>query len=123
VLFFLLLGIDQLSKYTVRQLDGFYICNPNIAFGLTIPENIFWVFWIVAILIILFFTYKKLRSWEIFLWLAILAGAISNFIDRIFMGCVLDFIDLKIWPTFNLADCFIALGAVILIFKNWRIKK
>lgn len=40
-------------------------------------------------------------------------GAASNTIDQIRRGGVVDFIDLKVWPTFNLADAAIVLGAVL----------
>jgi len=49
---------------------------------------------------------------------AILAGAVGNLIDRIYFGPVRDFIDVHIgsysWPTFNLADAFITVGAISL---------
>jgi len=47
----------------------------------------------------------------------ILSGAIGNLIDRLHFGCVVDFIDLKVWPVFNLADAYITIGAVIIIFS------
>lgn len=49
----------------------------------------------------------------------ILSGAFSNIIDRLTFGCVTDFIDLKFWPVFNLADIFIVLGAVFLLVR-WK---
>lgn len=49
-------------------------------------------------------------------WLAIalgaaLGGAASNLIDRVRRGGIVDFIDLKIWPVFNIADAAIVIGA------------
>jgi len=44
----------------------------------------------------------------------ILGGAIGNLTDRIRLGYVVDFIDFRIWPVFNLADSFITVGAVML---------
>jgi lipoprotein signal peptidase len=52
----------------------------------------------------------------------IFSGGISNIIDRIYFGCVIDFIDLKFWPVFNFADIFITFGVVILIFKLCPVK-
>jgi lipoprotein signal peptidase len=49
-------------------------------------------------------------------WVAIalgiaLGGAASNLIDRVRRGGIIDFIDLKIWPVFNIADAAIVIGA------------
>ena len=49
----------------------------------------------------------------------IIAGGLSNVIDRVFLGHVRDFIDFKVWPAFNLADAFVSLGAAGLIFKSF----
>jgi len=47
----------------------------------------------------------------------VLSGAISNLIDRLYYGCVIDFINLKVWSIFNLADIFICLGVFLLIIN------
>ena len=44
----------------------------------------------------------------------ILAGALGNLVDRLFFGYVIDFIDFRVWPVFNLADSAITVGAVLL---------
>ncbi|MCL5037005.1 MAG: signal peptidase II [Chloroflexi bacterium] len=43
-------------------------------------------------------------------------GAVGNLIDRLKMGYVIDFIDLKFWPVFNLADSYITIGVLILAY-------
>ncbi|MEM0231263.1 MAG: signal peptidase II [Candidatus Woesearchaeota archaeon] len=45
------------------------------------------------------------------------AGILGNLYDRIFYSSVLDFLDLKAWPVFNLADSMISLGCFILILS------
>jgi len=58
-------------------------------------------------------------------WLVIL-GAGSNLLDRFKYGAVIDFIDFKIWPVFNLADVMIVVGLGLLSYdlffhrKNFR---
>ena len=47
----------------------------------------------------------------------ILGGAIGNLIDRIWLGYVVDFIDFRIWPVFNIADSAITVGAAIILIK------
>ncbi|MBL7130698.1 MAG: signal peptidase II [Candidatus Omnitrophica bacterium] len=47
----------------------------------------------------------------------IIGGAVGNMIDRLRLGYVVDFLDFRIWPVFNLADSFITIGAVILFWN------
>jgi len=47
----------------------------------------------------------------------ILGGAIGNLIDRITLGFVVDFIDFRIWPVFNVADSAITIGAAIILLR------
>ena len=44
------------------------------------------------------------------------AGAIGNLIDRVSLGAVIDFLDFRIWPVFNVADSAITIGAILLAF-------
>jgi signal peptidase II len=53
----------------------------------------------------------------------ILGGAVGNLVDRLVRsngGSVIDFIDLRYWPTFNVADACIVCGAVLLVFVGYR---
>ena len=54
----------------------------------------------------------------------ILGGAVGNVIDRVVYGHVIDFLDFYVrnyhWPAFNLADCAITVGAVLLIVDELR---
>jgi signal peptidase II len=47
----------------------------------------------------------------------ILGGAIGNLIDRITLGFVIDFIDFRVWPVFNVADSAITIGAAIILLR------
>jgi len=118
----LLVLIDQISKYIIRRTGGFYICNKNIAFGIAIPNFLFWVFWIVIIFYLSFLIYRKYQAPEAKFYVLILAGAFGNIIDRLRLGCITDFIDLKFWPVFNLADSFITIGVLLLLFRSFRQK-
>jgi signal peptidase II len=50
----------------------------------------------------------------------ILAGALGNLTDRVFFGYVIDFIDFRIWPVFNIADSAITVGAILLTFAVFK---
>jgi signal peptidase II len=45
----------------------------------------------------------------------VIGGSLSNLVDRVRLHHVTDFIDLKYWPAFNLADTFIVVGVTILL--------
>jgi len=45
----------------------------------------------------------------------VIGGSISNLVDRVRLGHVTDFLDLRFWPAFNLADSFIVIGVAILL--------
>lgn len=56
--------------------------------------------------------------------LMVVCGALSNIIDRVWYGAVVDFIDCSIgswhWPTFNIADCAIVAGVALMIWFHAR---
>lgn len=113
-LFAFLIVLDQLSKFSIRHFGGFYLCNEGVAFGISGL-----VFWIILIFILIFALFKRKLLTQILknnLLTAtlILAGAFSNLLDRLIFNCVIDFIDFKFWPVFNLADVLIVTGAIII---------
>ena len=98
--------------------------NPGIAFGLFKDQGA--VFIIIPIIAIVLLTYniyyyksneEKLSRLYIVAFSLILGGAVGNLIDRISYGYVIDFIDLRIWPVFNIADSAITIGALIIAIK------
>jgi signal peptidase II len=124
ILFFSLIILDQFSKYLIRFQGGFYLCNTGIAWGIKLPSFLFWIFWILIVFFILYLIYRELfqkNSFNILFLSAlilILGGTMGNLIDRTLFGCIIDFIDLRVWPVFNLADSFITIGALLIIFKS-----
>lgn len=62
---------------------------------------------IVFTAVLIIFKIIQKHPWPVVL---IYAGAVSDLIDRVRLGAVADYIDLKIWPSFNLADMFIVAG-------------
>ena len=66
------------------------------------------------------------ESLDKFIYAIILGGALGNFYDRLVYKAVPDFIDLHYnnfhWFTFNVADIFITIGVVFLLFNDLLIK-
>lgn len=124
--------IDQLSKaivvssLSVGQSEalglGFRLSNtPNtgLAFGIGSGHGAVLAVTIVALaLVVLWFALDPVRPG---LWLAVgllAGGALGNLADRVRTDAVTDFIDPPLWPTFNLADVAITLGAVVLVLVS-----
>ena len=112
--------LDQLSKILIVKgiIPLSYLLNTGAGFGI-LKNSTALLIWISIIVIglILYYYEKvpvKLKSVQIATAL-ILAGAIGNLIDRIRLGHVIDFINLRIWPSFNIADSAITIGAILLI--------
>lgn len=128
-----ILLIDQLVKYYVEltMLPGetipvaapffhiTFVLNAGAAFGIFRDQQ--WLFLATAIVFsaayIVF--YRRLRrSGSLIHYgsVALAAGAVSNLIDRIRLGNVVDFFDFRIWPVFNIADIAIVLGTAAVLW-------
>ncbi len=92
--------------------------NFGIAFGFSV-NRILLIFLTVFLILILFSflikAYQRKDSWEILGFSFIVFGAISNLIDRLRFGFVIDYIDLPIFTVFNIADCLISAGVVVFL--------
>ncbi len=95
------------------------VYNRGAAFGFF--QNHWLVFipaTILAIGLILMHLRNKSNSWMLKLSLSlILGGAIGNLIDRVRLGFVVDFLDFRVWPVFNIADSAITIAALVLSWE------
>jgi len=128
--------LDQITKTLIRKyfslhqsiplikniLHFTYIRNTGAGFGILQQQNIFLIFISLIIIGVILYNFKKIiKEKPIHIPLAlILGGAVGNLIDRIFIGYVIDFVDFRIWPAFNVADSAITIGAVWLMFYFWK---
>jgi len=136
VSFFIVL-LDQITKLIARKtLAGessvpviphvFHwtlVENPGVAFGLLPGLGWLLILLVSGCLIALVFFLHRMRSlhWMKSLPIAfILGGAAGNLIDRIRFGYVVDFLDFRVWPVFNLADTFISAGVLIFFVSVFR---
>jgi signal peptidase II len=106
------------------------VYNPGAAFGLNLGPQSRWIFsalTIVALVILarLYLTTRPGDTARVSALALVCAGAIGNLIDRLrsFFG-VVDFIDIGIgnsrWPTFNVADMAVSIGAGLLAYVLWQ---
>lgn len=130
------LVVSQLSwGDTVAVFPGLsltLVYNTGVAFSMlaTMGDGLRWFLLILSLAICLFLLNwlrrlspdEKITAFGIAL---IIGGAIGNMIDRAWQGYVVDFVDVYYknhhWPTFNVADSAITIGALMLIAAIWRL--
>ena len=124
IFFSKVLSLGESLPVIPNVLDMTLVHNTGIAFGLFKDQGIvFIIIPIIAVILLIcnIFYYKnndeELSRTYIVAFSMILGGALGNLIDRIRYGYVIDFIDLQIWPVFNIADSMITIGAIIIAIK------
>ncbi|WP_438862966.1 signal peptidase II [Neptunicella sp.] len=140
----LMLVIDQVSKqWVIADMDLYesisvipmfsitYVQNHGAAFSFLSTEGGWqrWFFTAIALVVSVLILYwlKQCKAEQKLLPAAfalVLSGALGNVYDRLHYGYVIDFLDVYYqqwhWPTFNIADSAIFVGAVLLIFDALR---
>jgi signal peptidase II len=136
--------LDQLTKFAATALLTYaepvaifpglnftLAHNTGAAFSLLSDASGWqrWFFAAIALVVSVVITawLRQINDEELWLPLAlslILGGAIGNFIDRLNLGYVVDFIQVYYktwyWPAFNVADSAICVGAVVLVLSGWQ---
>jgi signal peptidase II len=135
------LALDALTKHLVvqhlehrdpvRLLGGALLLNVSrnsgAAFSFAQGATIVFTLVALAVIVVIVRTARRLDSaaWATSLGL-LLGGATGNLMDRIFRapgigrGAVVDFIDFRVWPVFNLADSAIVCGGVLAVLLSLR---
>ena len=112
---------------TIPVIKDFFhftlVHNTGMAFGLFKDHGfVFIVVPIIAVALLVYNIYyyrenEYLSKSYIVAFSLIMGGAIGNLIDRISIGHVIDFLDFRFFPVFNIADSAITIGAVIILIK------
>ena len=139
IIVFTIVFLDQLAKFLalrlisqgqsieiIRHVLYFSIVkNTGAAFGIFKNGTIFFLIISITAVICVLLILKKVKGADTLLKCAlamILGGALGNLIDRLRFACVIDFIDFRVWPVFNIADACISIGAALLILRIMRSK-
>ena len=135
-----ILFLDQLTKFlatkslslnqSVPIIKGILhltlIHNRGAAFGILKNQIPFFIFTSILAIILIYFNLKDVYHKRYYVYnlslSLILAGALGNLIDRLFLGYVIDFLDFRIWPVFNIADSAITIGAILLGYSILKLK-
>ena len=134
---FIVLFLDQLTKLIITNslelnqsipiikniFHLTYITNTGSVFGILKGWQLPLIFFSIAVIGFIFYYIdeikEKERSLQFFIGF-ILGAAIGNSIDRIIYGHVIDFLDFRIWPVFNIADSFITISVIFLMIYFWK---
>jgi signal peptidase II len=131
------IGLDQFTKHLVvaafvpgesrviipHLLYWTYVQNHAGAFGLFGTQPWLLVGMALVVLGVFWYAFREYAANSAivrFAFGAIVGGAIGNIVDRFHYGFVVDFIDLRWWPVFNVADSCITLGVLLLIVTTFR---
>ena len=130
--------LDQLSKFLILRslrgvitlpiLPGIFhltpLTNSGVAFGLFRDQGLFVTMGTTLLLMgLLWSTLKRSSQGGTPLGVGLgllLGGAVGNMLDRVRLGGVVDFLDFRIWPVFNIADSCITIGAVLMAWHLVR---
>jgi signal peptidase II len=131
--------LDQLSKVLIlhffdagESLPVFpgifhltYVQNTGAAFGLLKGQQALFMIFSCAVIIWMIGSLKRSARQGSLDWASalILAGALGNLIDRARMRFVIDFIDLRVWPVFNVADSALTIGVAVLLWRSWKFRE
>ncbi len=133
IIIFSVIVLDQATKFIATKflqlntpvvfiknfLNFTLVHNRGAAFGMFQNQLLMFVLISVfAVALIILSLRDKNNSFIFKISLSlILGGAIGNLIDRLRLGFVIDFLDFRVWPVFNLADSVITVAAILLTWE------
>ncbi len=127
--------IIENSEYGYIKITSFFnivkVWNHGVSFGMFSDFKHSQIFFSSLVsLIVIFLLIWLYKNKDLYLTIAIsliIGGALGNLCDRIKYGAVADFLDFHIknihWPAFNLADSFVFVGVMMLLFEDLFLKK
>ena len=125
------LALENLADGPVDVIEGILTLrltyNPGGAFGVLQGVPNFFLIATTVIVIFILYWARTVQSaaWAIPLGL-VLGGGLGNLFDRVFRetdGRVVDFVDLHVWPVFNVADSAITIGVIALLIMSFRAER
>ena len=135
--FFALIGgtfiLDQLSKCYIQSVMELgatvpvlpeifhitYILNRGAAFGILEDQRAFFILIAVGMMVCVWRFYGKIASYGPRMEFGaglLVGGAAGNLADRVRLAAVVDFLDFRVWPIFNVADIAIVCGVALMIY-------
>ena len=128
------LFLDQFTKLIIRSglsegesipliRNVFHISlvhNTGAVFGLFRHQTLILTGISILMFVVILFLYRRIAASVRILrvgFALIAGGSLGNLIDRLRFGYVVDFLDFRVWPVFNIADSAITAGAILVLWK------
>jgi signal peptidase II len=121
--FFVLKFIPLNSSIDFPILSLTHVLNTGTAFGLLKNASWFFVVFAAAVSVFLVLKYRTFSQELQPVLGLVLGGALGNLLDRLLYGAVVDFVDFRFWPAFNVADSAITIAVVLLLWREYRPRK
>ena len=123
--------LDQLTKFLIRHFQPVwdlkiltiqFIQNTGAGFGILQGKTLWLGILSLVVTGVILYNYKHIskENWMQYSFALFLGGTIGNMIDRLLIGYVTDFIYLKFWPAFNIADACLSVAAVSIVILTLR---
>ena len=122
-------GTGMLYSHPIPIIHDFFylvhIHNTGAAWGQLSGQTLWLALLAIIALALIYFFSKQLEVYKHNVQYAfglLIGGVVGNFIDRVFHGYVIDFLDFHLgsyrWPAFNIADCGITIGVALYILRS-----
>ena len=129
--------LDQFSKFLILKTlsvgqsvpvlpSSFHLTlvhNTGIAFGLLQGRSqvLFWVNLVILAVLFILMGLRLFKKPTLQIGVGMIAGGgLGNLVDRIRFGSIVDFLDFRIWPVFNLADSAICIGTFLVLLALFQ---
>lgn len=120
-----IIAIENLADGPISLIPGvfefYYVSNYGAAWGILSGQRTFFIFITIVVMAVVAYVYVRTPKTKKYFGLVaceilLISGAIGNFIDRIQLGYVRDFLYFSLidFPVFNVADCYVVIAAIFL---------
>lgn len=96
------------------------VCNSAGPWGIRVPDGVMLAGFVAVSLVFFRELSQQHDKVTLFLWLLLIAAGGSNLMERLFLGCVYDYLSVPLFPVFNLPDAILTLSVVFLMVKGFR---
>jgi signal peptidase II len=122
------LALSWLSETSIPIINGVFhftlVKNTGVAFGLLRNfSQVVFIFVSISIFVLFWILFRIKSFYERLAISLIIAGAVGNWIDRFRLGFVVDFLDFRVWPVFNVADSCVTVGVGLLVLELLKKKE